>query len=611
MNYPHRLRCGLFLLACLPGLSLRAQEASVVPLDDLRFFQPAGSNWQTAAAVSADPRVEQDLKAQPGKGLLVNLPTAQAQSNLVSKESFGDLDLDFEFMMAAGSNSGIYLQGRYEIQLRDSWGKARAAYNDCGGIYERWDESRPAGSEGYEGRAPRYNACKAPGLWQRMRISFRAPRFDSRGGKTENARILRIELNGQTIHENVELTGPTRGPMFADEKAEGPLMIQGDHGPVAFRNLRYRAYGRSEARLSGLSYRAYAWDELGNPDFSRLKPDSEGAMSDLSWEVAGMSEKMALVIEGKLEVPAAGRYLLEMPARGSSRLLLDGKEIAPWAWWENRAEAELAAGEHRIEIQYAKRDNWFAPGLGLFIAGPGLRKQALHVLSSFVEPSPASPIPADAGAQPYVLRSFMDYPEPPHRIVHAVNVGSPAGMHYTFNADNGAIAQVWRGDFLDATPMWLDRGDGSARPRGALMLLGDQPALFPLFDTETPFPDSLPSGQYRFRGYEIGEDGMPSFEYELYGARVRDKVEVAADGRSFTRRLDIGPGTNLFLRVARGSAIEIVGKAKDQYYRVEGPGYFLKLSLPPKTLPFIRPAAGGGYEALIPAEGSISYTIFW
>ena len=65
---------------------------------------------------------------------------------------------------------------------------------------------------------------------------FRAPRFDAGGKKTANARFVKVVHNGQVIHENVEVTGPTRAAAFNDEKPHGPLMLQGDHGPVAYRN---------------------------------------------------------------------------------------------------------------------------------------------------------------------------------------------------------------------------------------------------------------------------------------------------------------------------------------------------------------------------------------
>ena len=95
----------------------------------------------------------------------------------------GDVDLELDYMMASKSNSGVYLQGRYEIQLRDSWEIRTPNVHDNGAVYERWDEKRPDGQKGYEGHAARQNASRAPGLWQHMKISFQAPRFNANGQK--------------------------------------------------------------------------------------------------------------------------------------------------------------------------------------------------------------------------------------------------------------------------------------------------------------------------------------------------------------------------------------------------------------------------------------------
>jgi len=75
---------------------------------------------------------------------------------------------------------------------------------------------------------------------------FRAPRFDARGRKTAHARFVTVVHNGVLVHENAEVTGPTRAARFeseAEEAKAGPLQFQGDHGPVAYRNLRIRAQG--------------------------------------------------------------------------------------------------------------------------------------------------------------------------------------------------------------------------------------------------------------------------------------------------------------------------------------------------------------------------------
>jgi sugar phosphate isomerase/epimerase len=140
-------------------------------------------------------------------------------------------------MIPKGSNSGVYFMGRYEIQVYDSYGVEKGQYPgiECGGIYERWDNNR--NPKGFEGHSPRVNASRAPGQWQTFDVIFRAPRFDKNGRKISNARFEKIVHNGVVVHEDVELTGPTRAGTYNDEKPTGPLMLQGDHGPVAYRNI--------------------------------------------------------------------------------------------------------------------------------------------------------------------------------------------------------------------------------------------------------------------------------------------------------------------------------------------------------------------------------------
>lgn len=138
-------------------------------------------------------------------------------------------------MSPARSNSGVYLMGRYDIQIYDSHGVAEPRHSDCGGIYQRWANHR-----GFEGRPPSVNAARPAGEWQTSDIVFRAPRFDVAGVKTSNATFVRVAHNGVVIHENAEVSGATRAAAFADEKPTGPLMLQGDHGPIAYRNLRIR-----------------------------------------------------------------------------------------------------------------------------------------------------------------------------------------------------------------------------------------------------------------------------------------------------------------------------------------------------------------------------------
>jgi len=129
------------------------------------------------------------------------------------------------------------VMGRYEVQVYDSFGVEKDKYPgiECGGIYPRWINEKNV-----EGHSPRVNASKPPGQWQTFDLTFRAPRFDASGKKIANAKFVKVRHNGKVIHENVELNGVTRGAISETEAATGPLRLQGDHGPVAYRNIKIK-----------------------------------------------------------------------------------------------------------------------------------------------------------------------------------------------------------------------------------------------------------------------------------------------------------------------------------------------------------------------------------
>lgn len=208
--------------------------------DGLSGWHPPGT-WSDVGDVRLDEGDPSRLVSEPGSGVLFNGPTGRT-SDLISHDVFGDCAIHAEWMMAKGSNSGIYVQGRYEVQVLDSWGVTEPAHSDAGGIYQRWDQARGGGNEGFEGHAPRVNAARKPGRWQSFDIIFRAPRFDEEGKKIANARFEQVMHNGILVHEDVELTGPTRGG-WNESPGPGPLRLQGDHGPVAWRNIRVRRLG--------------------------------------------------------------------------------------------------------------------------------------------------------------------------------------------------------------------------------------------------------------------------------------------------------------------------------------------------------------------------------
>jgi len=220
-------------LAVLPAVLAAAEPFLLLNGKDFGGWRKPTGEWQVAKDVSLDSADATRFVVASGTGLAVNGLQGRTV-HLVTEAEFGDVEIHIEFCLAEKSNSGVYLQGRYEVQLYDSFGVEKDKYPgiECGGIYPRWINERET-----EGHSPRVNASKPPGQWQTFDITFRAPRFDATGRKTANAKFVKVVHNGQVVHENVELTGPTRASLWENEKPTGPLMLQGDHGPVAYRNL--------------------------------------------------------------------------------------------------------------------------------------------------------------------------------------------------------------------------------------------------------------------------------------------------------------------------------------------------------------------------------------
>jgi hypothetical protein len=137
------------------------------------------------------------------------LRSPKSGANLITDQKFQDFKLHVEFRIPKGSNSGIYLRGRYEVQISDSKG-LEPLPGELGGVY------------GFI--APSEQVAKAPGEWQTYDITL-------------IGRMVTVVANGKTIIANQEIPGITGGALDADESEAGSIMVQGDHGPVELRNI--------------------------------------------------------------------------------------------------------------------------------------------------------------------------------------------------------------------------------------------------------------------------------------------------------------------------------------------------------------------------------------
>ena len=162
----------------------------------------------------------------------------KVSSDLVSTRKFGDMEIYLEFLVSARSNSGVYVHGLYEVQVLSSHGKeSLPPTHICGSIY---DYDKQVDGKWVGGVAPLVRAERPAGQWQSFHIHFQAPRFDNEGIKISNAKFIRVLHNGILIQENVERKAMTRAGMKIAEASENPIMLQGNHGPIAYRNIYIR-----------------------------------------------------------------------------------------------------------------------------------------------------------------------------------------------------------------------------------------------------------------------------------------------------------------------------------------------------------------------------------
>jgi len=197
--------------------------------------------WNEVADAALSPQNSHRLVGRPGTGALVNGEEGKCPSLVTKRRDYRDVEVHLEFMVAKGSNSGVIFHGNHEIQILDSYGVKQPNAGHCGGVYPR-AESKPTYHHIDRGSPPRVNAAKRPGQWQTMDTVFQAARFDENGNKTAHARFVKVVHNGIVIQEDVEVPYACGPNWDRQQYPQGPIIIQGDYGPIAVRNLRIRQW---------------------------------------------------------------------------------------------------------------------------------------------------------------------------------------------------------------------------------------------------------------------------------------------------------------------------------------------------------------------------------
>ncbi len=547
-----------------------------IQLNDFQGLKEPGKNWSIVGNVLSDYDKENDIQFTEGKGIILNQPIADS-TNLTTEFEHGDISLELDFLLPKGSNSGVYLQGRYEVQIFDSWNVESPTFADNGGIYQRWDETKDEGLKGYEGTAPIVNASKAPGLWQHLEIEFRAPRFDENGNKIANAMFESVALNGYTIHENIEVTGPSRGAFYEDEKALGPIVIQGDHGAVALKNINYKSYTLDAITIQNLSYKVYedVWHEL--PDFSKLEPVRSGTDSIIQVsQAAGKPEYFGLVYEGDITIPVSGDYLFTSYMDEGGELFIDNKSVLKMDDGPGgglvRELVTLEAGKFPFKLSFFQY-NWGATAR-IWYEGPGISFKSLAAPPEKNTERTYTPLLVNTENSPEMVRSFIQYRDTVK--THVISIGSPENVHYTYDLQQGALIKTWKGVFADAHGMWDSRGESQLLQPGNFSIepLDGLPIAL-LASDNSKWPTEVPDN-YLFEKYIIDTDGYPLFHYSLDGNTISDEAKPAKDGRGLTRKIEIKSkenNQNLWFRLASSSKVELLSNG---LYNIGGE-YYLRL----------------------------------
>jgi len=162
--------------------------------------------------------------------------TVNRTGGISTKQGFGDCQLHIEWATPAEvkgegqgrGNSGVFLQGRYEIQILDSYNNKTYYHGQAGAVYKQY--------------APLVNSSRKPGEWQAYDIIYHAPRFDDAGKLLKPGRVTVLQ-NGVLVQDNVEIMGPTGPPgkpKYEAHPLKQPLGLQDHNNPVRFRNIWIR-----------------------------------------------------------------------------------------------------------------------------------------------------------------------------------------------------------------------------------------------------------------------------------------------------------------------------------------------------------------------------------
>jgi hypothetical protein len=238
--------------------------------------------------------------------------------------------------------------------------------------------------------------------------------------------------------------------------------------------------------------------------------------------------------------------------------------------------------------------------MSLYIEKANSRAVALHAPASIPERGPAPLIAVRSEKEPEIIRSFMMHKN--KKLTHVMSVGDPSQMHYSYDLMQGGMLQVWKGDFLNATDMWYERGEPqTATALGAPIVMAGN---CPIYE-KTNKKDSVVD--YQYKGYTLNELRQPTFNYAYKTMQVQDKITPNEKLKGLNRVITVnGEGKEkLMFRIAQGTAITPLGSG---LYGINNQAYYIQIA--PGIVPKIE-SYNNQLVLLLPAAEAIQYQIIW
>ena len=546
-------------------------------LNDLSEFRPVQDDWVISGSTISNFDKNGDMSVENGVGILANVNESGSPSSITTILEHGDFELDLEVLVPMGSAYKLLLQSRYPLWVADSADSPEPSVQSMGGIQDS---------------SPLINAARAPGLWQRIQLFFRAPKFDGDGNKIANAKFESVSLNGFLIHKDVELNGPDESSAFSDEVGIAPLMIIGDKGPIAFRNIKYKAFLKEQVVVKDIRYKVYGGKFDYIPDFGTLELEKEGSAENFEGlgDLSGRNDAFNIVFDATIDIPIDGQYLFETSIDDGGNLYIDNELVVhnqgePGGGRE-RGLIELTKGSHQLKQTYYQ-EVWGA-NLSIEVEGPGIEKSQIPPKVEPEEKEPKKPrkeINVEVKKVPEIIRGFVNHQG--DKKTHILSIGIPEGMNYSYDSRNNQLINVWKGEFANVTEMWMNRGASQRlAPLGAILEL--DPIDYGI--------ESKPTG------YMLKENGLPTFQFKLGDQNAKEEIGISEVGNYLRRKLSVDNG-ELKVTIARGESI----------IELENGWYSINCEY------YLRPVDNGGTwrnnKGVLTAQrtdaGSISYDIYW